>query len=92
MSLFFSLSLCRSLRSWSEPDSPGQRCGRHPLPSAGVELPDGVWLWAEGRLSGSSVHHVWRVHGGRGRGHGEHEQGSHIGTLLFIFLNESADR
>lgn len=73
--------MCPPPRSRSEPGSPGQCCGRHPLPSAGVELPDGVWLWAEGRLPGSSVHHVWRVSGGGGRWHGEHEQGRHSDTL-----------
>lgn len=56
-----------------------------------MELPNGVWLWAEGRLSGSSVHHVWRVQGGGGGGHGEHEQGRQSDTL-FTFLSESSDR
>lgn len=78
--LILTESLCSSAspRSRSEPGSSGQCCGRDPLPSAGVELPDGVWLWAEGRVSGSSVHHVWRVQGGGGGGHGEHEQGRRL--------------
>lgn len=67
------LFLC--LRSWAEP-SPSSQCRRwHPLPCPGLELSDGVWLWAEGRVSGRSVHPGWRVHHSGGRRHGEHEQG-----------------
>ena len=64
-----------SLRSRAEPGTSGQCWGRYPVPCPGLELPDGVWLRAEGCVSGSSVHPDRRVHCGGGRGHGEHEQG-----------------
>lgn len=64
-----------SCRSWAEPGTSGQRWGRHPLPCPSLELPDGVWFWAEGCVSWSSVHSDWGVHCGGGRGHGEHEPG-----------------
>lgn len=64
-----------SFRSGAEPGASGQRWGWYPLPRPGLELPDGVWLWAEGCVSGSSVHPDWRVRCGGGRRHGEHEPG-----------------
>lgn len=67
------LLLC--LRPWAEPSTPGQcRCW-YPLPCPCLELSDGVWLRAEGRMSGCSVHPGWRIHHSGGRRHGKHEQG-----------------
>lgn len=67
------LLLC--LRPWAEPSTSGQcRCW-YPLPCPRLELSDGVRLWAEGRVSGHSVHPGWRIHHSGGRRHGEHEQG-----------------
>lgn len=70
-----TLSLSLSLRSRAEPGPSGQRRGGYPVPGAGLELPDGVRLWAEGRVSGSSVHPDRRVLCGGGGGDGEYEQG-----------------
>lgn len=63
------------LRSRAEPGPAGQRRGRHPLPRPSLELPDGVWVWVEGRVSRCAIHPDRGVHCGGRWGHGEHEQG-----------------
>uniref|UniRef100_A0AAZ3QS34 Acetyl-CoA acetyltransferase 2 n=1 Tax=Oncorhynchus tshawytscha TaxID=74940 RepID=A0AAZ3QS34_ONCTS len=43
-----------------------------------MELPDGVWIWAEGSVSGRSVNPDWRVNCGGGWRHGEHEPAENV--------------